>query len=115
MISKTNNWDLLKSKLTAGFIYCNDDLLSLLVERGYNSLFQKKILFGPLQYANHSCTSNIGIVFNEVEFRLRWENDDDAPEDKKDVIVPIGFGFPVLVKNANKKDLWFTCECDDCV
>lgn len=117
-VSRTNDWAVVKQHLTANFIQCDDDFLDDLRNIGYNSLFGNKILYGPLQYCNHCCSSDKGIIMEGSSFVLRWEHDGDHEDDlcisKKRRLLAVEVGEPIQIKYARKSELWFDCKCRKC-
>lgn len=81
----------------------------------YNSLFDNGkygcIVYGPLQFINHSCEAQLAIVEQGNHFALRYEYCGLSRDLLKLRGSPLTRGEQVLIKYCAKKHLSFVCTC----
>lgn len=115
VISRTRNFKRLQKSLFAYNVQVDQRHHYCLKAVGYNSLYQlpngsNYILYGPLQFANHSCSSDLSIILDEHDmFHVIHEY-----EGVKNSNELLQSGSEVLLKYAIKEELWFECHCFSC-
>lgn len=115
VIAHTSSVARLSHSLIGQYVTLSEGAYALLRKSGYNSLIQCKsvfyILYGPLQFVNHSCTSLLSIIELPLGFTIRYEYESDSRADRAGFLPPFRRGEEVLIKYAAKKHLGFTCVC----
>lgn len=104
---------MLKKELFGNFVRLTDTGFAFLNKIQYNSIVEVNgvdyILYGPLQFVNHSCESYLSLLDVPRGFSFRHEYEKDK------------YATPLIVKNeellikyVRKKALWFVCGCNKC-
>lgn len=115
VVSKTNKYKLLQKALVGHCVYLNQRHHFMLHSVNYNSLFKCNdgsscILYGPLQFANHSCSSHLKIKLRHNKtFHFIHEYDEEF--DLNELVIK---NQEVLLCYVRKEELWFACKCVEC-
>lgn len=117
VVSNTSNWRRLANGLTSYQVCLTSDAYCALKGK-YNSLYydgkQAYILYGPLQYVNHSCSSTLSIARDghrtDHAFPLHYE----YAGDPYGGIGPVSAGEEVRVRYNTRSNLGFVCTCPSC-
>lgn len=99
----------MKKTLFGYSVYLTDDFIPLLINAGYNSIVSDRILYGPLQYANHQCHERVGLRL-ESNGLFRLKSDYELVQEFGN---PFTVGKEVTI-NYNVAELGFKCECAVC-
>lgn len=116
VISKTGNYKMLQKLLVGRTVHLNQRHTYCLRSAGYNSLFEFDdgtccILYGPLQFVNHSCSSDLKLKIKQNKsFYFIHEYDQE-----RDAATLVPKNEEILLWYTCKKKLWFSCQCIECV
>lgn len=115
VLCKTNNYKMLQKAFIGHCVHLDRRHGYFLNSAGYNSLFKCNdgsvcVLYGPLQFANHDCSSHLKIKLKRNKsFHFIHEYDEEF--DPKELVL---CNQELLLSYVCKAELWFDCKCSTC-